>query len=149
MSWVISLVEDDDDIREHLADVLKARGLRVVEARHGADALDAIRRQGIKPALMVLDLMMPVMDGWALLDAQQTESLLDGVPVVIITAQDAKGPFPATVAAVFRKPFSLAALLDTIRALCADLHPPKHALRTSESLDHPLKSIEPDDDRSR
>jgi CheY-like chemotaxis protein len=115
VSWLVTLVEDDDDIREHLAEVLRARGLQVLEARNGAEALDLIRTRGVRPALVLIDLMMPVMDGWALLGAQQAEPLFDGVPVVVITACDPDGPLPSTVQAVFRKPFSLAALLDTIR----------------------------------
>jgi CheY-like chemotaxis protein len=123
MSWVITLVEDDDAIREHLAEVFKARGLAVVEARHGGEALDIVRNRGIRPALLVLDLMMPVMDGWTFLAAQAGEPLLQGVPVVVITAHDAKGPLPETVHAVFQKPFVLSALLDTVRRLVADLEP--------------------------
>jgi CheY-like chemotaxis protein len=139
MSWVVSLIEDDDDIREHLAAVLKARGLQVVEARNGADALDLVRTRGIRPALIIADLMMPVMDGWAFLGAQASEPLIDGVPVVVITARDPVGPLPATVQAVFQKPFALSALLDTIRHLCADLEPPKRPLaRGSTGLAQPL-----------
>jgi CheY-like chemotaxis protein len=115
---VISVVEDDADIREHLAEVFRARGLKVVEACHGAEVLDQVRRQGIRPAVIVLDLLMPVMDGWALLDAQRSEPMLDGVPVVVITAQEPDGPFPSTVHAVLRKPFSLSTLLQTVRQLC-------------------------------
>jgi CheY-like chemotaxis protein len=146
MSWVVSLVEDDDDIREHLAEVLKARGLKVVEARQGAEALEEIRRRGIRPSLMLLDLMMPVMDGWAVLNAQASEPLLDGVPVIVITAQDPGGPLPATVQAVFQKPFSLALLLDTVRHVCADLDPPRRAARGSDGLKPPLKPPSDDGD---
>ena len=145
MSWVVTLVEDDDDIREHLADVLQARGLRVVEARHGAEALDVVRTRGIRPALLVLDLMMPVMDGWSLLAAQPSEPLLDGVPVVVITAHDAKGPFPSTVHAVFEKPFALATFLDTVRRLTADLEPIRRPARGTDGLQSALK---PDGDES-
>lgn len=117
----MSLVEDDDDIREHLASVLTARGLQVVEARDGAQALDIMRSRGIRPALMVLDLMMPNMDGWSLLAAQPSEPLLDGVPVVVITAHDHHGPLPPSVHAVFSKPFALATFLETVRKLCSSL----------------------------
>jgi CheY-like chemotaxis protein len=148
VSWVISLVEDDDAIREHLAEVLRARGLQVVEARHGAEALELVRRRGIRPALMVLDLMMPVMDGRALLDAQPAEPLLDGVPVVVITAHDPVGPLPATVHAVLKKPFALNTLLETVRHLCSDLDPPSRPIaRGSPGLDRPLATDDPDDDK--
>jgi CheY-like chemotaxis protein len=120
MSWVVSVVEDDDDIREDLARVLKARGLQVLEARHGAAVLDEIRRRGVRPSLLLLDLMMPVMDGWALLNAQATEPLLDGVPVVVMTARDPAGPLPSTVHAVLQKPFSLTELLDAVQSICGN-----------------------------
>jgi len=120
MSWVVSLVEDDPDIREHLGEVLRARGLQVIEAENGAEVLATLRRTGIRPALLLIDLMMPVMDGWALLEAQPQEPLIDGVPVIVITAHD-PGPLPPTVRAVFRKPFALSALLEMVRHLCADI----------------------------
>jgi CheY-like chemotaxis protein len=124
VSWIVSVVEDDDAIREELRDILTARGLRVIEARNGAEVLALVRRRGVRPALLVLDLMMPVMDGWALLNAQSSEPLLDGVPVIIITAHEPTGPFPPTVHAVFRKPFALALLLASVRELTADIHGP-------------------------
>ena len=136
MSWVVTVIEDDDDIREHLSEVLRARGLQVVEARQGDDALQIVRRQGIRPALIILDLMMPVMDGWALLDAQPNEPLIEGVPVVVITASPPARTFPPTVRAVFQKPFALAALLDKIRHVLADVGSPKRPLgRGTDGLD--------------
>ncbi len=146
MSWVVSLVEDDDDIRTHLAEVLRARGLNVLEAAHGADALSMLRARGIRPALMVVDLMMPVMDGWALLNAQASEPLIDGVPVVVITAQEA-GPLPATVEKIFQKPFALGALIETIRHLCGDLEPARRPLaRGSEGIGKLVRGGTPDQD---
>jgi CheY-like chemotaxis protein len=147
VSWIVSLVEDDEDIREHLAEVMRARGLQVVEARNGAEVLDLVRRRGIRPALLVLDLMMPVMDGWALLAAQASEPMIDGVPVIVITAYELQGPFPATVQAVFRKPFPLASLLDTIRHVTSSIEPPRRPLaRGSEGLPAPLVPPKAGDD---
>ena len=147
MSWVVSVVEDDEAIREHLAEVMRARGLQVVEARNGAEVLELVRRRGIRPALIVLDLMMPVMDGWALLNAQPTEPMIDGVPVIVITAYELHGPFPSTVHAIFRKPFPLASLLDTIHHLTASIEAPRRPLaRGSEGLRTPLKPPGDDDD---
>jgi len=134
MSWMIAVVEDDTDIREHLAEVLKARGFKVVEARHGAEAIEAIRNRGVRPTLMVLDLMMPVMDGWTLLQQQPGERLLADVPVVVVSAYEPPKPLPATVHAVFRKPFPLRALLETVRHLCADLEPPRRVARGTEAV---------------
>jgi CheY-like chemotaxis protein len=124
VSWVVSLVEDDDAIREELRDILIARGLQVVEARHGGEALEAVRRRGVRPALLLVDLMMPVMSGWELLEAQASEPLLAGVPVIVMTAHEPGESFPATVHAVFRKPFALASLLAEVRRLTADISGP-------------------------
>ena len=144
MSWVVSVVEDDDDIREDLSEVLSARGLRVMQARHGGEVLEEVRRRGVRPSLLLLDLMMPVMDGWALLAAQASEPLLDGVPVVVMTARDPAGPLPSTVAAVLTKPFSLSKLLDTVQSIVGDPDPHHRPKRTSDGLKTAL--VPPGDD---
>jgi CheY-like chemotaxis protein len=148
VSWVVSLVEDDDAIREELRDILRARGLQVVEARHGGEALEAVRRRGVRPALLVVDLMMPVMSGIELLAAQASEPLLEGVPVIVMTAHEPSGPFPPTVHAVFRKPFALASLLAEVKRLTADMSGPVRPLpRGSVGLPPPLSpTVTPPDE---
>lgn len=119
MSRLVLLVEDDDDIRETLAAILGARGFHVVAAPEGRSALQQIRTLGSRPAVILLDLQMPVMDGETFLQEQQTDPLLAHVPVVVITAQLMLPPaFPPNVRAVYTKPIALAEILAAVQSAC-------------------------------
>src|SRR5919112_1073767 len=86
-SYVL-VVDDDPAIRGLVADALRSEGFDVDMAAHGREALEAIRAR--KPATVVLDLMMPIMDGFSFMEACKREELCDGVPIVVISAvQDA------------------------------------------------------------
>ena len=81
----VLIVEDDEDVRSALAALLEGEGYSVVEAAHGAEALTRLHdSDGI--CLIVLDLWMPVMDGWQFRAEQRNDAALAGVPVVVITA---------------------------------------------------------------
>jgi CheY-like chemotaxis protein len=82
----ILIVEDDDDIRGLLADVFRREGYDVLEAEHGAHALDILAEQAVPPCLMILDLMMPVMSGPELLKALSDTDRLASLPVVVVSA---------------------------------------------------------------
>ena len=120
MSWPIFVVEDDPDAREALSDILTARGYRVTAAENGKEALDHLRR-GFRPAVILLDLMMPVMDGHEFLEHVGKDPAFDNVAIIVVTA--ALASEAATVAdevdAVIPKPISLPRLLETISSLCA------------------------------
>ena len=129
MSWALLIVEDDDDIRETLAALLEARGFLTAVAKNGADAL-AVTAHGIQPALIVLDLVMPVMDGIEFLERQNEVELLADVPVIVVTAQPERArDLPANVRAVVPKPFSVGELLAAIETVCASIvgRPEAHA----------------------
>ena len=131
MSWLVLLVEDDDDIRDTLSSILHARGFRVIAARHGREAIDRVRARGARPACVVLDLMMPVMDGEAFLAEQSNEPLLANVPVVIVTAQlQHPQAVPDQVRAIFMKPIRLAEVLEAVHHACSDVSVPRPALAT-------------------
>ncbi len=86
-SYVL-VVDDDPAIRGLVADALRGEGYAVDLAAHGREALDALRAR--RPATIVLDLMMPVMDGFSFIEACQREHLCADVPIVVISAvQDA------------------------------------------------------------
>ena len=89
----VLVVEDDGDLREALAECLRFEGYDVVEAVDGADALARLRR-GARPALIILDLVMPRMDGRQLLAAMRVDADLAGIPVVLATGNATTGPQP-------------------------------------------------------
>lgn len=82
----VLIVDDDDDVRSLLADVVEEMGARVELADDGARALSMMLEA--PPDLVLLDLMMPVMDGFELLRRMRADPRLDGVPVVVLTAMD-------------------------------------------------------------
>lgn len=82
----VMVIEDDLDIREALVDLLEASGYEVASAPNGAEALKYLRALDILPCLILLDLMMPVMDGIAFREAQLQDSRLAQIPVVVLSA---------------------------------------------------------------
>src|SRR5260370_16327819 len=80
----ILVVEDDDAIRELVSDVLRDDGYEVREATNGAEALGRIRLE--RPDLIVLDLMMPVMDGWTFVEEFRGEPFCNDVPIIVTSA---------------------------------------------------------------
>jgi CheY-like chemotaxis protein len=122
MSWKVLIVEDDEDVRESLADVLSARGYQTLTAENGNVALSMIR--DMKPSLVLLDLMMPVMDGYQFLQSQAEDPWLADVPVVLVTAQrPARKLAFSSVRGVIEKPLDLRSLLSVVREVCASTRP--------------------------
>jgi CheY-like chemotaxis protein len=106
---LVLVVEDNSDLRELVAEALKMNGYRVQTAPNGRIALEQVYVS--RPHVIVLDLMMPVMTGWQLLEALREVPELATVPVVVVTALDA---LPEGAVAFVRKPFRLEALLATV-----------------------------------
>lgn len=107
----VMVVEDDASIREAVAEILAFEGYEPFVARNGAEALLALRRDGLSPALILLDLMMPVMNGWQFRAEQLRDPALSRIPVVVMSASDPDG---ITADARVSKPFEIDALLDAI-----------------------------------
>jgi len=80
----ILVVEDDDAIRELVSDVLRDDGYEVREATNGAEALGRIQDE--RPDLIVLDLMMPVMDGWTFVEKCHGQEHCNDVPIIVTSA---------------------------------------------------------------
>lgn len=108
----ILVVDDDQEVREAICDVLCDEGYHVSSACNGAEALNALR-QGAQPSLIVLDLTMPVMDGFEFLERRRTDAELSSIPVVVVSATiDSRIELPGVV--VVRKPIELESLLAII-----------------------------------
>jgi CheY-like chemotaxis protein len=107
------VVDDDDDLRATLAEALDIEGYRVISASNGQQALDLLRG-GLKPALVLLDLWMPEMDGWQVRHAMQSDPELEGIPIVIMTAAQGQDPASLQVSSVLQKPVGLTQLIETV-----------------------------------
>jgi CheY-like chemotaxis protein len=116
----IFVVEDDDIIRESLVDLLDDSGYEAVGALHGGEALEKLRTTTPSPCLILLDLMMPVMDGQTFRDRQLQDPTLAGIPIVVMSAhRDAATAAGALRAeAYLTKPLKLDELLGIARRLC-------------------------------
>jgi CheY-like chemotaxis protein len=116
----ILLVEDDPALRTTLAELLHDEGYDVVCAEHGAEALT---RLGTEPApsVILLDLAMPVMDGWSFRSVQLEDPRLAAIPTVILSATASADPSALDgldAAATLPKPFTLERLIATVQRLC-------------------------------
>ncbi|MDB4983362.1 MAG: chemotaxis protein CheY [Myxococcales bacterium] len=116
MIHTVLIVEDEEDLREMMRDALELNGYVVVTAEDGQDALDKIG--GIeKVCLVVLDLLMPVMNGWDFVRRMRQRAELAAVPIVVHSS--APGPAPAGVTRVLQKPVPFDRLLSVVREFCA------------------------------
>jgi CheY-like chemotaxis protein len=111
----VMVVEDDYAIRETLRELLEDEGYHVTPASNGAEALARLRGDGT-PRLILLDLMMPVMDGWAFRSAIEKDPRLAGIPVVLLSADNglAQKAGALHVQGYLAKPFELDQLLSTV-----------------------------------
>jgi CheY-like chemotaxis protein len=107
---LVLVVDDDPDILEAICDILEGEGYRVARARHGLEAL--LRVEAERPALILLDLMMPVMDGVAFSHELRLRPAVRDVPIVVISA-DGNRQRAASVGATgyLAKPFDIDSLL--------------------------------------
>ena len=112
----ILLAEDDLEIRDIVQELLEQRGYDVIPARTGRQALDFLSLDPRSPPdVVILDLMMPIVTGWQVLEAIQHDPALARIPVVILTATSQDRPNGA--AALLRKPFRIEALLEAVERL--------------------------------
>lgn len=116
----ILVVEDDADIRSALCSILEDEGYRVACAADGQEALGALRA-GLRPAVILLDLMMPVMDGPDFRAAQLLDPRIADIPVVVLTADGRLQQAAQALGAVaaFAKPFELKVLLRALERVTA------------------------------
>jgi len=115
----VLVVEDDADIRDAMVGILESEGYQVSAASHGAEALAQLQA-GNRPCLILLDLMMPIMDGWEFRRRQQDDPALADVPVIVLTALDQAQARAADLDGVdfLKKPLDFDRLLDLVRRRC-------------------------------
>lgn len=117
----VLVVEDDEDTREGVAELLQRNGYRAVTAENGADALGQLRA-GLRPALILLDLNMPDKNGWQFRVEQVLDPRLDRIPIVAYSGDAEAHANSVWLGAVacLRKPFEVNQLIDIVRVHCGD-----------------------------
>jgi CheY-like chemotaxis protein len=114
----VLVVEDTEDLRQAYMASIRLQGYRVIGAENGQRALDILQSGGDEPCLIVLDWMMPVMDGQTFLSALR-KTRFASLPIVIVSAYAAKESGD-NVRSVVQKPISLATLTNLVREFCGE-----------------------------
>jgi CheY-like chemotaxis protein len=120
----VLVVDDDEAIRETIQEVLQEQGFSVATARNGAEALAWLRASSA-PALILLDLSMPMMDGQTFRQEQRKDPLLAPIPVIAISAAAglAEKVRPMQIDGYLRKPMALDDLISTVERYCTGVSP--------------------------
>jgi CheY-like chemotaxis protein len=115
----VLIVEDDRAVREAVVDLLEVDGLRVAEAAHGAEALSALA-EGLRPKVIVLDMMMPIVDGEKFLKARRLDREVAAIPVVVFSALQKipRNLSESRVVAILSKPVEPQRFVRTVREHC-------------------------------
>lgn len=108
----VLLVEDDEGIRDSVAECLVSEGYAVCAVANGAEALAALRTTG-RPGVILVDLVMPIMDGAELIDALRADAAWRRIPVVLMTAATPSSGLPRADE-YLEKPFQLDDLLAAV-----------------------------------
>jgi len=119
----VLVVEDDLDIRESISELLTDVGYHVVSAGNGSEALELLKK-GERPHLILLDLMMPVLDGFGFRQEQLKDSNWASIPVIVMSADGNVDTKQARIGAVsyIRKPLDIDRFLKAIGAVVEGVH---------------------------
>jgi CheY-like chemotaxis protein len=109
----VLVVDDDENIRDTLRDVVEMAGCSAIVARNGVEALEVLARH--QPCLIILDLLMPVMGGEQMLEEMKKEPAIASLPVVISTSAPERAPRGIPVVP---KPIDIEALWEIMRRTC-------------------------------
>ena len=123
----VLVVEDDQDSREAIVDLLTVEGYEAQGARDGKEALDLLHSGRFRPDVIVLDLYMPTMNGQELRAALQAEERFRRIPIVVMTGTLTAQPEPGAFE-MLEKPVDIDALLSVIHRGCAVRHSPDRAM---------------------
>jgi CheY-like chemotaxis protein len=119
----VLVVEDDQDIRSSLRDVLESEGLKTYTATNGREAVQFLEAAAELPSLILLDLMMPVMDGWEFLEwIKIVDSPYREIPIYVVSAV-VSPEVRQQVSGVIRKPVDLTDLLGLVEKYCQPATP--------------------------
>jgi CheY-like chemotaxis protein len=110
---MVLIADDDADIRDVLADVLRRRGFEVATVADGESALAFVQRTA--PCLLLLDLMMPRASGWEVAARMRADAALSSIPICVITAGNYE---PPSGTRLLRKPLDLGEVVTTARECC-------------------------------
>jgi CheY-like chemotaxis protein len=115
----VLVVDDEPAIRQLLNDLLSAEGHAVLSATDGRNALDQLH-SGARPCLILLDLMMPLLDGWQTAEQLRRDPELRTIPFAVIAANPRyeADAYRMGAAAWLGKPLEISALLETVEHLC-------------------------------
>jgi CheY-like chemotaxis protein len=113
----VLIVEDDVELRDMMAQLLTLEGFLATTVANGREALDYLGR-GDRPDVILLDLMMPVMDGWEFRRKQQSDPALATVPVIVLSALDHRRAAEVDAVAFLKKPLDFDRLLELVRRYC-------------------------------
>ncbi|HET6955163.1 MAG TPA: response regulator [Vicinamibacterales bacterium] len=113
----VLIVEDDEDLREMMAQMLTIEGFTTATVSNGREALDYLHSTR-KPNVILLDLMMPVMDGWEFRRQQKADPQIAPVPVIVLSALDQRRAAPVEAEAFLNKPLDFDRLLELVRDHC-------------------------------
>jgi CheY-like chemotaxis protein len=116
-SRAVVVVDDDAEVRSTLQELLELHGYPVLTVGNGHEAIKLLSEKGA-PALILLDLRMPVMTGQQLLGLLQRHQALRDIPVVMVSAARDAAPPPEGVQACLLKPFQLSDLMAVVRQHC-------------------------------
>jgi len=116
MTHTVLVIEDEEELRELIREALEMNGYTVVTADEGQEALDAIARIE-RPCLVLLDLLMPGMNGWEFFERMRACPELAAVPVVVHSSAPSRAP--EGVSRVLQKPLEFDRLLAVVREYCA------------------------------
>ncbi|MGE0399354.1 MAG: response regulator [Kofleriaceae bacterium] len=121
MKHHILVVDDDSEIRETIVEALRDRGYEALGAGDGVEALDTLRSRS-PWCLILLDLMMPIMDGWQMRKEQLADPNLSTIPVVVVSATTDVTQAATTLHAVdyVTKPARLNQLLEAVERYCSN-----------------------------
>jgi CheY-like chemotaxis protein len=112
----VLIVDDDENIRDILKMTLELEGYEAVTAIHGQAGLEALRQMP-EPCLVLLDLMMPVMDGWEFARIVEADSALKKIPIAVVTAFTDKAE-AIHAKQLLKKPIDLDSLLRVVKCYC-------------------------------